>query len=110
MIPTKRRERLTKGIMLLCDNDKTATWLQKCNCEVRVHPSSSSDLFPSDFYLFGSMEAHLSGKRFKDDDELQDEVRQDLKNLDRTFNEEGIQKLVSRWDKCLNIGGHYVEK
>jgi hypothetical protein len=24
--------------------------------------------------------------------------------------DEGIQKLVTRYDKCLNIGGDYVEK
>jgi hypothetical protein len=27
-----------------------------------------------------------------------------------TFYEEGIQKLVPRYDKCLNNGGNYVEK
>jgi hypothetical protein len=26
------------------------------------------------------------------------------------FYDEGIQKLVSRYDKCLNNGGNYVEK
>jgi hypothetical protein len=26
------------------------------------------------------------------------------------FYEEGIQKLVPRYDKCLNNGGKYVEK
>jgi hypothetical protein len=24
--------------------------------------------------------------------------------------DEGIQKLVTRYDKCLNVGGDYVEK
>ena len=27
-----------------------------------------------------------------------------------TFYEEGIQKLVPRYDKCLNNGRNYVEK
>jgi transposase len=27
-----------------------------------------------------------------------------------TFYEEGLQKLVPRYDKCLNNGGNYVEK
>jgi hypothetical protein len=27
-----------------------------------------------------------------------------------TFYEKGIQKLVHRYDKCLNNGGNYVEK
>jgi hypothetical protein len=26
------------------------------------------------------------------------------------FNQKGIQKLVPRYDKCLNNGGKYVEK
>jgi hypothetical protein len=26
------------------------------------------------------------------------------------FYDEGIQKLVQRYDKCLNNGGNYVEK
>jgi hypothetical protein len=28
----------------------------------------------------------------------------------RTFYEEGIQKLVPCYDKCLNNGGNYVDK
>jgi len=26
------------------------------------------------------------------------------------FFDEGLQKLVSRYDKCLNVDGNYVEK
>jgi hypothetical protein len=43
-------------------------------------------------------------KWFDDDDDLKDAVQA------ATFYEEGIQKLVPRYDKCLNNGGEYVEK
>ncbi|GJQ81264.1 hypothetical protein Trydic_g20481 [Trypoxylus dichotomus] len=40
-------------------------------CGVSVHPSHSLDLVPSDFHLFGPLEAQLSSKWFED--ELPDE-------------------------------------
>ena len=32
-----------------------------------------------------------------------------MSNQAADFFEEGIQKLVERYNKCLNIGGNYVE-
>jgi len=39
-----------------------------------------------------------------------DGVNNWLHNLAATFFEEGLQKLVSRYDKCLNVDDNYVEK
>jgi len=33
-----------------------------------------------------------------------------LHNLAALFFDEGLQKLVSRYDKCLNVDENYVEK
>jgi len=33
-----------------------------------------------------------------------------MANIAAAFYEEGIQKLVPRYNKCLNNGGKYVEK
>jgi hypothetical protein len=33
-----------------------------------------------------------------------------LCSQEATFYEKAIQKLVSRYDRCLNSGGNYVEK
>jgi hypothetical protein len=41
---------------------------------------------------------------------VENETRNWLTNLDANFYEEGILKLVSRWGKCLNLFGDYVEK
>jgi hypothetical protein len=45
-----------------------------------------------------------------DEDDLKNAVQKWLTSQAAAFNEEGIQKLVPRYDKCLNNGGEYVEK
>ena len=73
------------------------------------HPPYSPDLSPSDFHLFLHLKKFLGGKRFDDDDDLEDAVQKCLTSQAAAFYEEGIQKLVPRYDMCLNNGGEYVE-
>ena len=49
------------------------------------------------------------GHEHDDDDDLKDAVQKWLTSQAAAFYEEGIQKLVPRYDKCLNNGGEYVE-
>ena len=51
----------------------------------------------------------LDGKSFDDDDDLKDAVQKWLTSQAAAFYEEGIQKLVPRYNMCLNNGGEYVE-
>ena len=62
----------------------------------------SPDLAPSDFFLFPKMKEHLAGKRFSNDEDLKDSVVTWLYNLAATWYEEGIHKLVPKYDTCLN--------
>jgi hypothetical protein len=39
-----------------------------------------------------------------------DGVNNWLHNLAAPFFDEGLQKLVLRYDRCLNVDGNYVEK
>ena len=78
--------------------------------EVLPHPPYSPDLAPSDYHLFGPMKKMLGGLRFTSDLEAQTVVREWLAQQPASFFAEGIQKLVPRWDKCLNVRGGYVEK
>jgi len=73
------------------------------------HPPYSLDLVPSDYHLFLHLK-FLGGKQFDDDNDLKDAVQKWLTLQTATFYEEGIQKLVPHYDKCLNNGGEYVEK
>jgi hypothetical protein len=52
----------------------------------------------------------LAGQRFNNDEDVKRAVQKWLSSQVTTFYDEGIQKLVSRYDKCLNNGGNHVEK
>ena len=59
------------------------------------HPPYSLDLAPSNFYFCLQLKKHLAGKKFEDNDEVQ-EVMTWFKGLVADFYDLGIQKLVSR--------------
>jgi histone-lysine N-methyltransferase SETMAR len=44
------------------------------HAEVSHHPLYSPDLAPSNFHLFLYLKKHLTGKKFDNDDEVQEEV------------------------------------
>jgi len=56
------------------------------------------------------MKKMLGGQKFASDTKVQSVVRQWLGQQPASFFASGIQKLVHRWDKCLNELGRYVEK
>ena len=64
----------------------------------------------SDYHLFLHLKKFLDGKRFDDDDDLEDAVQKWLTSQAATFYEESTQELVPRFDKCLSNGGEYVGK
>ena len=59
--------------------------------------------------MFLHLKKHLAGKKFDDDDEVQ-EVMTWLKGQAADFYDSGIQKLVPILNKCLDNAGDYVEK
>jgi histone-lysine N-methyltransferase SETMAR len=84
--------------------------LQEFDWEVFEHPAYSPDLAPTDFHLFPKLKEFLGGRRFKSDEEVKDAVKEWLNGLAAEIYDECIQKLVTHYDKCLNVGGDYVEK
>jgi hypothetical protein len=52
---------------------------------------------------------HLAGKKFDDDDEVQEEVMTWFKGQTADFYDSGIQKLVPRLNKCLENAGDFVD-
>jgi hypothetical protein len=73
-------------------------------------------MFIKKFYLFtaGSVcrikRFSLGGKRFADDEEVETEVWKWLRQQSKDFCAAGFDALVKRWDKCINVGGGYIEK
>jgi hypothetical protein len=52
----------------------------------------------------------LAGQHFNNVEDVKRAVQKRLSSQAATFYDEGIQKLVSRYEKCLSNGGNYVEK
>jgi hypothetical protein len=89
---------------------RTGQLLEQLQWEVFEHPPYSPDLAPSDFHIFLHLKRFLAAERLSSDDEVKTAVQLWVKTLAADFLDEGIQKLVSRYDKCLTLGGDYVEK
>jgi histone-lysine N-methyltransferase SETMAR len=84
------------------------TLLEKFGWEVLDHPPYSPDLAPSDYHLFPKLKEFLGGKCMETDVEVKETVTAWLNGLAAEFYDEGIVKLLSRLDKCLNLYGDYV--
>jgi hypothetical protein len=50
------------------------------------------------------------GTYFADEEQVETEVRKWLRQQSKDFYAAGFDVLVKRWDKCINVGGGYVEK
>jgi histone-lysine N-methyltransferase SETMAR len=116
LIENKQHGMLTKGVILLHDNAWTHT-AARTNALIRLfnwatfdHPPYSPDLAPSDYYPFIKMKVWLATQHFHTNKEVMDGVNNGLHELAASFFDEGLQKLVPRYDKCLNVDGKYVEK
>jgi hypothetical protein len=60
--------------------------------------------------MFLHLKKRLAGKKFDDDDEVQEKVITWFKRQTADFYDSGIQRLVPRLNKCLENAGDCVEK
>ncbi|GBM09527.1 Histone-lysine N-methyltransferase SETMAR [Araneus ventricosus] len=100
---------IRQGVVLLHDARPhsagvTQNLIQQFGWEQFNHPLYSPDLAPSDYHLFLDLKRDFGGRRYDSDGDAGNDVQQWLSSLAATFFEEGIDKLVSRYDKCLNNG------
>lgn len=115
-IKEKRRGKLAAGVLLLHDNapvlmarvSKAA--VRDCGFEEINHPPYSPDLAPSDYYLFPNLKKDLRGKRFVDDEELKAAINEHFSGKEESYFLQGIDKLISRCNKCIEVMGDYIEK
>jgi len=106
---------LTRAVILLHDDARLHTALltletvEQLALEVLPHPPYIRTWLPVTI-LFQPMKKMLGGLKFASDTEVQSVIRQRLGQQPASFFASGIQKLVNRWNKCLNKLGQYVEK
>jgi histone-lysine N-methyltransferase SETMAR len=114
-IRRKPPDQLASGVLLHHDNARphtareTQERIQELHWELLEHPLYSHDLTSSDFHLFGPLKRHFGGKRFADE-EAETQVRKWLKQQSKEFYAAGFDALVNRWDRCISVGGGYIEK
>jgi hypothetical protein len=93
--------------MLLHDNahPHTAAYTpalqEHFNWELFDRPPYSPDLAPSDYHMFTYLNIWLGPQRFNNNEEM-DGVETWLSSQAADFFDIGIQKLIPRYDKCLN--------
>ncbi|GFN79339.1 histone-lysine N-methyltransferase SETMAR [Plakobranchus ocellatus] len=108
-IRRKRPGLLRRGVVIQHDNatphsaNLTQQWLQRYGWEILPHPAHSPNLAPSDFHLFGPLKRHLGGMAFETEDDLISELRNWFDNLDVDVFRVGINSLLSRWQKCIDL-------
>jgi hypothetical protein len=60
--------------------------------------------------VFLCLKTFHGGRRFHDDNEVNEAVNTWFASQATTFYDAGIQKLIPLYDKCLNNSDNYAEK
>jgi histone-lysine N-methyltransferase SETMAR len=109
-IHRKRPSQLARGVLSHHDNARphtaqaTQERLQELQWELLKHPPYSPDLATNDFQLFGLLKNNLVANVT-----LMMKLKW-LRQQSKDFYATGFDILVKRWDKCIDVGGGYVEK
>lgn len=105
-----------KGPILLQDNARphvaqmTLQKLRELGYETLPHPPYSPDLSPTDYHLFKHLEQFMRKKNFKDRDAVENAVRAFMDSRNSDFYASGINKLISRWERCVESNGSYFDE
>jgi histone-lysine N-methyltransferase SETMAR len=84
--------------------------LRDLHYKLLEHPPYSSDLAPSNFYLFPKHKFFLAGQHFFSNQEVIAAVEGYFADLMKHHYRNGIMALEHCWNKCINLTGDYVEK
>ncbi|XP_055623375.1 uncharacterized protein LOC129766805 [Toxorhynchites rutilus septentrionalis] len=86
--------------------------LQKLNelgYETLPHPAYSPDLSPTDYHFFKRLDNFLREKCFKNQDNAKNAFNAFVASKELDFYSSGINKLISRWQKCVDCNGSYFD-
>ena len=101
-------------VILLHDNAKphtakvTLKKIKELKYEVLPHPPYSCDIAPSDYHLFRSLQHHLKGKKYADNEGIKNDLDQFFAKKEPSFFSKGIEDLVTKWAQVVENDGHYI--
>ena len=73
--------------------------------ELISHSAYSSDLPPSDFFLFPNLRKDTRGCHFRSDEEVVTAVEEWVNGKDPDFFRSAQMALEHRWSKCITLEG-----
>ncbi|GFO12124.1 histone-lysine N-methyltransferase SETMAR [Plakobranchus ocellatus] len=106
-----RRVRRDKDSILQHDNARpntsrqTQDALRQLELTTLPHLANSSDLAPSDYYLFPQLKKYLKGHHYDNDEEVIEDVRKWCRGQSSEFFADGVCQLVKRWRLCVDRDG-----
>jgi histone-lysine N-methyltransferase SETMAR len=112
----KRPGQLTRGILFHYENARPHTTRAT---QERIHdlqwgfleyPPYSLDSAPSVFYIFAQLKTHLGDKRFAHYNDVEMEVQKWPRQQSEDFYAAAFDAMLKQWDKCISVGGGYVER
>jgi histone-lysine N-methyltransferase SETMAR len=77
--------------------------------ELLLHPAFSSDLAPSDYYLFCFMAQFLRGKKFQSVADVKVAVEEFFASKDKEWFYQAFKELAEKWVKTTEHEGLYSE-
>ena len=104
-----------EGPILLHNNARphvaqlTLQKLNELDNETLPHPPYSPDLSPTDYHFFKRLDNLLREKCFKSRDDAESSFKDFLASRTPNFNANGINKLVSHMEKCVESNGSYFD-
>ena len=76
--------------------------LHDLNFELISNPPYSSNLAPSDYWLFAGLKKMLAGKKFRPNEEVIAETEVYFEAKDKAFYKSVIEMLERRWNVALD--------
>uniref|UniRef100_A0A0N5C121 Histone-lysine N-methyltransferase SETMAR n=1 Tax=Strongyloides papillosus TaxID=174720 RepID=A0A0N5C121_STREA len=88
---------------------RPAVKLCELGYESLPHPPYSPDLSPTDCHFFKHLNNFLTEKVFRNDEDIKTASEAFIESRSPDFYINGINKLVSRWQQCVDCNGFYFE-
>lgn len=104
-----------KGPILLHDNARphvarlTSRKLFELGYETLPHPPYSPDLSPTDYHFFRHLDHFLRNKKFPNQNSIENAFLEFVNTRDSNFYSQGIEKLLTCWQKCIESNGEYFD-